>query len=163
MGKVIKENRPMPNDKKHSQRCSKEGYSVELTPSLQSNITAICRLLQVVLNEFMLAQSMLDGKCCVHSPSCEVNILLSRIRDARQRCGELAEHLLSMCPNTFIEMNAQCNIINEYLSLIDVDQMPSYRKRDDASRDRRTVRFAAAWLDNTSQQRLAVNVLPWKR
>ncbi len=152
----------MPNFKRQSQCLSRKGHSVELTSSLQSDYIVACRLLQAALNEFMFAQSTLDGKCCVYSSSCEVNALLRRIRAARQKCGELAEYLLQICPTTFIETNAQCNVINEYLSLIDVDQMPSYCKYGSTSRDREKVCFEAAWLETISQQRLAVNVLPWK-
>ncbi len=152
----------MPNVKKQSQCFSKKEHNVDLTSSLQSDYIIACRLLQAALNEFMFAQSTLDGKCCVYSPSCEVNALLRRIRAARQKCGELAEYILQICPSTFVETNAQRNIINEYLSIIDVDQMPTYCKYDSTSRDRENFCVEAVCLETIPQQRLAVNVLPWK-
>ena len=88
-----------------------------------SEIFKLCATLEATLTEFAMAQVHLDGEYWTSSPMAHVEAALRRIRDARRRCGELADELLEMAPKTPRERIAVNKVMTAYLAQVDAERM----------------------------------------
>lgn len=152
----------MSNPNKETQRSGSEGRVTEPTLPTQSEVLAVCAMLETALNELAFAQLTLDSDYFLCSPTPETDAALCRIRSARQKCGKLADQLCQMYPTTQAETNARYNAMNAYLAQVDVDRMPCHPEGQITSRNDRESDLEAAWLGAASEHRLAINVRPWK-
>ena len=160
-GKAHREGCIMSNSEQKNESSQDRDHSSDFVSLMPSAVLTACTKLQRALDEYAIAQRKLDGEYCLYSPITEIDASLGRIRSARRECGELAERIFQMFPETPLEIDAVHNIMNSYRAQVDVDQMPCKSSNNDTSQGNRVLGTETAQMEFQTEQRSAFNVFHW--
>ena len=129
--------------------------------SAPSEIFKLCATLEATLTEFAMAQVHLDDEHWTSSPMAHVEAALRRIRDARQRCGELADELLKMSLKTPRESIAVNKVMTAYLAQVDAERMTCCPRLDVVLGSERSDP-EATFSETRSARAFPLNIILWK-